>query len=139
MAQDTSTKVVLALVIILAIVGVIFLMRGGDYSYKSASRERPGQIGYSGECCTCSRTLTTVRGAILPETREVLFRNEVVPDCSTACAEAHEYTKQGNTKYALSAVVSGADACRASLPNPRAYAGAGGFNDQPTQDKYYIS
>lgn len=138
MAQDNSTKLVIGVVILLAIIGVIFLVRGGGFA-KLAARESPGQYGWTGECCTCTRAAQTLQGAVKPATREVLFRNEHVTDCSAACLEAHEYTKQPYVKYDVNSFISNDPQCRTSLPGPRAYAGAGGFGDQPTQDKYYIA
>jgi len=136
---DNSTKLVVGIVIILAIVGVVFLMKQGGYTYKLPTRETPGEYGWTGECCTCTRALTTLRGAIRPETTEVLFRNVRVADCTAACAQAHEATKATGVKYALLPVISNDAECRTSLPVPRGYAGSGGFNDQRMQDKYYIS
>lgn len=137
MAQDNSTKLVVGLVILLAITGVIFLMRGGEYRFPG--RESPAQYGWSGECCTCTRALLGVRGDILTQTREVLFRNERVPDCAAACAAYHEQTRNPRAKYSVESFISNDPECRTSLPMPRAYAGAGGFNDQPSQDRYYIT
>ena len=139
MAQDNTTKLVIGIVILLAIVGIIFLIRGGGYQYKLAGRERPGQFGWTGECCTCTRAQQTLQGAVRPETREVLFRNEHVPDCVAACSQAHEYTKQPGVKYDVNAFVSNDAECRTSLPAPRTYPGAGGFSDQPIQDQYYVT
>lgn len=135
---DNSTKVIVGIVIILAIIGVVFLLKEGG-PYKLAGRESPGQYGWTGECCTCTRAQTTLRGAIRPETTEVLFRNAHVADCNAACAQTHEETRATGVKYALLPIISNDPACRTSLPVPRAYAGAGGFEDQPIQDKYYVS
>lgn len=136
MAQDNSTKFVLGLVLLLAIIGVVFLMREGGYKY--AGREMPGQY-WEGECCTCSRDTANLRGEVVGGTREVLFRNEHAADCSAACAEAHEYTKRPYTNYQVTSFVSNDPVCRTSLPSPRTYAGAGGYSDQPSQDQYYVS
>jgi hypothetical protein len=137
MAQDQSTKVLLGIVVLLAIVGVFFLMREGGYQYPG--RESPGQFGWTGECCTCTRAMQTPQGAVRPETREVLFRNEHVPDCAAACTQMHEYTKQPYVKYDVNAFVSNDAQCRTSMPAPLTYAGGGGFSDQPSQDRYYIT
>jgi hypothetical protein len=137
MAQDNSTKVALGIIVLLAIVGVVFLLRGGEYKF--AQRESPGQYGWTGECCTCSRALLNVKGAVVPSTNEVLFRNEHVADCSAACAEAHQYTKAARAQYQVTSFVSNDAECRTSLPSPRTYAGAGGFQDQPTSDAYYVA
>lgn len=138
MAQDNSTKWLIGIVILLAIIGIFFLMRGGGYQYKGAGSESPGQFG-SGECCTCTRAEQTLQGAVRPQTREVLFRNVRVADCTSECARVHTYTKRPYVKYDVNAFVSNDAQCRESLPEPRSYAGAGGFNDQPIQDQYYIA
>ncbi|MEM4247243.1 MAG: hypothetical protein QXR48_03345 [Candidatus Woesearchaeota archaeon] len=135
---DNSTKLIIGIVIILAIVGIVFLMKEGSYTYKLASRETPGAYGWTGECCTCTRAQTTLRGAVLPQTTEVLFRNAYVADCVAVCEQTHAETKAAGVKYALMSIISNDAECRTSLPVPRTYAGAGGFNDQPMQDKYYI-
>jgi len=137
MAQDNSTKMVIGIVILLAVVGVIFLLRGGGYHYKTAVEEMP--YGWEGECCTCSRALINVNGAIIPESTEVVFRNEHVADCASSCAEAHQYTKSGRAQYAVSSFISNDPVCRTSLPASRTYSGAGGFQNQPVQDQYYIT
>lgn len=135
---DNSTKVVLGIIVILAVVGVVFLMKEGGYSYKLASRESPGQYGWTGECCTCTRAQTTLRGAILSQTTEVLFRNAHVPDCNAACAQTHAETKMTGAKYALMPIISNDAECRTSLPVPLGYSGSGGFNDQRMEDSYYV-
>jgi hypothetical protein len=136
---DNSTKVIVGVIVILAIIGVVFLMKeGGISSYKLASRESPGQYGWTGECCTCTRAQQTLRGTVMPETREVIFRNEHVADCATACADAHARTKMARVNYDVNAFISNDPVCQTSLPVPRGYAGAGGFNDQPMQDAYYV-
>ncbi len=139
MGQDNSTKLVIGVVILLAIIGVVFLLRSGGYVYKSASSESPGQYGWSGECCTCTRAQLTKLGSVMPATREVLFRNEHVADCTSACAEQHKYTRNPRVNYDVNAFVSNDAECRTSLPQPLAYSGAGGFNDQPTSDSYYVA
>ncbi len=136
---DNSTKVVVGIIVILAIVGVVFLMKDGGYSYKLATQETPGEYGWTGECCTCTRALTTLRGAVLPQTTEVLFRNAHVDDCAAACAQTHAETKATGAKYALMPIISNDAECRTSLPVPRGYPGSGGFNDQRMQDSYYVS
>jgi len=135
---DSSTKAVLAIVVILAIVGVVFLVRSGGYThYKTAEEEKP--YGWEGECCTCTRAQLTLRGAVLPGTREVLFRNEHVEDCASACASYNIRTKNPRVQYDVNAFVSNDVECRTSLPMGRTYGGAGGFQDQPTSDEYYVS
>ncbi len=139
MAQQNSTKLLVGVIVLLAIIGVVFLIRGGGYSYKMAGRESPGQYGWSGECCTCSRLVMNLQGTIVPNGNQVLFRNEHVDNCAAACTEAHDYTKQRGVKYQVTSFVSNDAECRTSLPASRTYAGAGGFDDQPTSDKYYIA
>ncbi|MEM2916304.1 MAG: hypothetical protein QXT19_03035 [Candidatus Woesearchaeota archaeon] len=135
---DNSTKLIIGIVIILAVVGIVFLLKEGG-PYKLAGQESPGQYGWTGECCTCTRAQTTLRGAVLPQTTEVLFRNARVADCVAACAQTHAETKAAGVKYALMPIISNDAECRTSLPVPRAYAGSGGFNDQRMQDKYFVS
>lgn len=139
MAQDNTTKVVISIVVILALIGVIFLLREGGFKrhYKTAAEEMP--YGWEGECCTCSRALMNRYGAVIPETRELIFQDEHVPDCTAACAEAHEYTRNEQARYEVSAFISNDPVCRTELPAPRTYAGAGGFQNQPVQDKYFIT
>jgi len=137
MAQDNSTKFVVGLVIILAVVGVIFLLRGGGYHYKTAAEEKP--YGWSGECCTCTRQTLNIKGAVIAGSTEVLFRNEHVEDCAASCAEAHDYTRNHAARYAVGSFVSNDAECRTSLPASRPYAGGGGFYDQPTSDAYYVT
>jgi hypothetical protein len=134
MAQDSSTKYLVGIVVLLAIIGIFFLIKGGGYHYKTATEEQP--FGWSGECCTCTRAAQTLQGAVKPETREVLFRNEHVTDCATACAQIHAQTKRAGVRYDVNAFISNDPECRTSLPSPRGYAGAGGFYDQPMQDQY---
>ncbi len=136
---DNSTKIIVGIVVILAIVGVVFLLKEGGYQYKLASRETPGQYGWTGECCTCTRAQMTLRGAVLPTTTQVLFRNAHVPDCVEACKQTHEETKATGVKYSLMPIISNDAECRTSLPVPRTYAGAGGYADQPRMDAYYVS
>jgi hypothetical protein len=135
---DNSTKIIVGIVVILAIVGVVFLMKEGGYTYKLASSETPGQYGWTGECCTCTRAQTTLRGAVLPQTTEVLFRNAHVEDCASACAKTHAETKATGVKYALMPIISNDAECRTSLPVPRGYVGSGGYNDQRMLDNYYV-
>jgi hypothetical protein len=136
MAQDNSMKLAVGIIVLLAIIGVVFLLRGG-YHYKTASEEQP--YGWGGECCTCTRAMQTLQGAVRPETREVLFRNEHVSNCASACAEFHTATKQPGVRYDVNSFISNDPACRTTLPAGRTYAGAGGFYDQPVDDRYYIS
>ncbi len=136
---DSSTKVIVGIVVILAIVGVVFLMKEGGYQYKLASREMPGQYGWTGECCTCTRAQMTLRGSVLAQTTEVLFRNAHVDDCAAACARTHAETKATGVKYSLMPIISNDAECRTSLPVPRTYAGAGGYADQPRMDSYYVA
>ena len=135
MAQDRSTTVVIGVVILLAVVAVFFLIRGGDYQYKLASREQPG---YYGECCTCTRATATIKGDVRPQTREVLFRNVPVEDCASACADAHLYSKRPYVKYDVNSFVSNDAECRTSLPEPRWNPGAG-HDDQPASYSYYVA
>ena len=135
---DNSTKVVVGIIVILAIVGVVFLLKQGGI-YKLPSQESPGQYGWTGECCTCTRAQTTLRGAILPDTTEVLFRNAHVDDCAAACAQTSAETRMTGVNYALMPIISNDAECQTSLPVQRAYAGAGGFSDQPRQDITYVS
>ena len=137
MAQDGSTKIALGVVILLALVGVVFLMRsGGFYHYKTVNEENPR--GWFGECCTCTRAVLTLQGAERPETREVLFRNEHVDDCAAACAQQHAATRNPRFQYDVNSFVSNDAECRTSLPAPLTYQGAGGYDDQPTSDAYYV-
>lgn len=135
---DNATKVAVGVIVILAIVGVVFLMKEGGYTYKLATRENPSQYGWTGECCTCTRAQTTLRGAVMPQTTEVLFRNAHVDDCVSACAQTHAETKSAGVKYALMPIISNDAECRTSLPVPRGFAGSGGFNDQRMQDLTYV-
>ncbi len=137
MVQDNATKLAIAVVILLAIVAGVLLVRGGQYQFPD--RERPGQYGWTGECCTCSRAMMNIKGDVLAQTQEVLFRNEHVPDCAAACAQQHEYTKRSYTKYQVTSFVSNDAECRTSLPTPRTSGWAGGYPDQPVDSGYYIS
>lgn len=133
---DNSTKLLVGVIVLLAIVGVVFLMKSGGYHYKTEA-EMESPYGWTGECCTCSRAQLTLHGAVRPESREVLFRNEHVVDCSAACADYHMRTKNPRAKYEVSSFVSNDKECRTSLPSALTYGGAGGFTDQPTSDVYY--
>ncbi len=137
MAQDNATKVAIAVVVLLAVVAVVFLMRGGGYQFPS--RESPGQYGWSGECCTCTRAMANIKGDVMTQTREVLFSNEHVPDCNTACSEQHELTKRPYTKYQVTSFVSNDAECKTGLPTPRTSGWAGGYTDQPDDASYYYS
>ena len=137
MAQDNATKVAIGVVVLLAIIAVVFLMREGGY--QMPFRESPGQYGWSGECCTCVRSTANIKGDVLAGTREVLFANEHVEDCASACAQQHEYTKRPYTKYQVTSFVSNDAECRTALPAPRTAGWAGGYPDQPIDSKYYVS
>ena len=139
MAHDNTTKIVIGIVLVIAVIGTILAFRSG-YSYKSANSESPGR--YGSECCTCTRAEQTLDGAVKPDTREVLFRNVMVDDCTMACAQAHEYSKMARVRYDVNAFVSDDSACKLSLPESLSYEGAGGqggFADQPMQNQYYIA
>ena len=138
MAQDNTTKIVIGIIILIAVIGVFLLFKSGAYKYPG--RESPGR--YGDECCTCTRAEENLDGAVKPDTREVLFHNVMVDDCASACAETHMYTKKPHVKYDVNAFVSDDSACKLDLAEPRAYQGAGGpggFADQPMQDQYYVS
>lgn len=139
MAQDNTTKIVIGIIVLIAVIGAILAFRNG-YNFKSANRESPGR--YGSECCTCTRAEETLDGAVKPDTRETLFSNVMVNDCASACAQAHLYSKMPQVKYDVNAFVSDDSACKLALAEPRTYEGAGGvggFADQPMQNQYYVS